>query len=391
MSESKRGEIRNPPALDVRIGCPAAIDPERTLPTIDLLTPLSIEGVTFRNRIVVSPMCQYWATDGMASDWHLVHLGSRAVGGAGMVMVEATAVSADGRITPGDLGIWSDDHVGPLARIARFLESQNAVPAIQLAHAGRKASCAAPFDGGAQLALGAKGGWPTVGPSPRPFRTGDRTPVELDQTAIDRVVADFVAATQRALRAGFRVIELHMAHGYLLHSFLSPLSNGRTDRYGGSFENRIRLPLEVVAAVKAELPPWSPLFVRISATDWADGGWDLAQSVELGRAFCRAGVKLIDASSGGLVPHAKIPVAPCYQVPFAATIRRESGVGTGAVGMITDPRQANEVITSGSADLVFIGRASLRDPYWPLHAQQALRGNAPWPTPYGYAIEPKNG
>ena len=391
MSESKRSEIQNPPALDIRIGCPAAIDPDRTLPTIDILSPLSIEGVTFRNRIAVSPMCQYWATDGMASDWHLVHLGSRAVGGAGMVMVEATAVTADGRITPGDLGIWDDRHIEPLARIVRFLESQNAVPAIQLAHAGRKASCAAPFDGGAQLALGAEGGWPTVGPGSRPFRPGDRNPVGLDQPAIDRLVADFVAATRRALRAGFRVIELHMAHGYLLHSFLSPLSSDRTDRYGGSFENRIRLPLEVVAAVKAELPPWSPLFVRISATDWVEGGWDLAQSVELGRAFCRGGVKLIDASSGGVVPDAKIPTGPCYQVPFAAAIRRESGVGTGAVGMIADPRQANEIITSGSADLVFIGRASLRDPYWPIHAQQALRGAAHWPTPYGYAVEPKRG
>lgn len=389
MSESKRGEITNPPALNVRIGCPATVDPDRDLPLIDLLSPLSIEGVTFRNRIAVSPMCQYVATDGFADDWHLVHLGSRAAGGAGMVMVEATAVAADGRITPGDLGIWDDRHVEPLARIARFIESQNAVPAIQLAHAGRKASCAAPFLGGAQLGLGAEGGWAPVAPSALPFRDGDRTPVELDRRGIDRVIADFVAATRRALAAGFRVIELHMAHGYLLHSFLSPLSNHRADEYGGSFENRTRLPLEVVTAVRAELPAWSPLFVRISATDWVEGGWDLAQSVHLGRAFCRGGVKLVDASSGGLVPHAKIPTAPGYQIPFAATIRRESGVGTGAVGMITEPTQANEVITSGSADLVFIGRASLRDPYWPLRAQESLRGKAPWPTPYGYAVEPR--
>ena len=388
MSESKQREVRNPPALDVRIGCPATVDPARVLPTIDLFSPLTIEGVTFRNRIGVSPMCQYWAEDGVASDWHLVHLGSRAVGGAGMVMVEASAVLPEGRITPGDLGIWDDRHVGPLARIAEFLDKQNAVPAIQIAHAGRKASCAAPFDGGAQLALGGAGGWPTVAPSPRPFRDSDRTPAELDRAGIDRVVQAFVAATRRAFRAGFRIVELHMAHGYLLHSFLSPLSNARTDEYGGPFENRIRLPLEVVHAVKAELPPWSPLFVRISATDWVEGGWDLEQSVALARAFCNAGVKVVDVSTGALVPHARIPVGPGYQVPFAATIRREGGVGTAAVGMIVEPGQANEVITSGAADLVFIGREALRDPYWPIRAQQALRGHAHWPTPYGYAVEP---
>ena len=388
MSESKRSEIQNPPALDIRIGCPAAVDPGRVLPTIDLLSPLTIEGVTFRNRIVVSPMCQYWAEGGFASDWHLVHLGSRAVGGAGMIMVEATAVAPGGRITPGDLGIWDDRHIEPLARIARFLETQNTVPAIQLAHAGRKASCAAPFDGGLQLPPGEQGGWPVLGPSPKPFRAGDGTPIEMSHSAIREVVADFVAATRRALRAGFRIIELHMAHGYLLHSFLSPLSNERTDEYGGSFENRARLPLAVVEAVRAELPPWSPLFVRISATDWVEGGWDLDQSVQLGRAFCRAGVKMIDVSSGGLVPHAKIPVAPGYQVPFAATIRRESGVGTAAVGMIQEPRQASEIVSSGSADLVCVGRASLADPYWPIRAQQVLRGEAHWPTPYGYAVGP---
>ena len=387
MSESKQGEIRNPPALDVRMGCPAAVDPGRILPTLDLLSPLTIEGVTFRNRIAVSPMCQYWAVDGLASDWHLVHLGSRAVGGAGMVMVEATSVSPEGRITPGDLGLWGDHQIEPLARIVRFLESQNTVPAIQLAHAGRKASCAAPFNGGAQLSRD-QGGWPVVGPGPQPFREGDLPAIELDPEAIDQVIEDFASATRRAVQAGFRIIELHMAHGYLLHSFLSPLSNQRSDRYGGSFENRVRLPLEVVAAVKAELPAWSPLFVRISATDWVAGGWDLEQSVALGRLFCRSGVKIIDASSGGLVPHAKIPVAKNYQVPFAAAIRRESGVGTAAVGSITDPVQANEIITSGAADLVLLGRASLQDPYWPIHAQQTLRGQAHWPTPYGYAVAP---
>ena len=388
MSESKRSEVRNPPAMDVRIGCPATVDPNRVIPVVNLFTPLTIEGVTFRNRIAISPMCQYWATDGFADDWHLVHLGSRAVGGAGLILVEATAVAPEGRITPGDLGLWDDRQAEPLARIARFLESQNTVPGIQLAHAGRKASCAAPFDGGRQLLPGGAGGWPTLGPSPIPFREGDAPPTELSPEALRKVVEDFALATRRALRAGFRIIEIHMAHGYLLHSFLSPLSNARADEYGGPFENRIRLPLEVVHAVKAELPPWSPLFVRISATDWVEGGWDLEQSVALAREFCRAGVKIVDVSSGGLVPHARIPVAPCYQVPFAAAIRREGGVGTAAVGMIVEAGQANEVITSGAADLAFIGREALRDPYWPIRAQQALRGHGHWPTPYGYAVEP---
>ncbi len=389
MSESKQSEVRNPPALDIRIGCPVTVDPDRTIPTIDVMSPLTIEGVTLRNRIGISPMCQYWAKDGFASDWHLVHLGSRAVGGAGLVMVEATAVTPNGRITPGDLGIWDENHIEPLARIVQFLETQNTVPGIQLAHAGRKASCAAPFEGGKQLLPGEQGGWPVVAPSPKAFRDDDVTPIELSHSAIAMVVDSFVQATRRALKAGFRIIELHMAHGYLLHSFLSPLSNERTDQFGGSLANRFRLPLEVVAAVKAELPSWSPLFVRISATDWVEGGWDLEQAVLLGRELCKAGVKIIDVSSGGLVPHAKIPTAKSYQVPFAATIRRESGVGTAAVGMINDPRQANEIITSGSADLVFVGREALRDPYWAIHAQQTIRGEAHWPVPYGYAVEPK--
>lgn len=391
MSESQRSEIRNPPALDVRIGCPATVDPHRVLPTIDLLSPLTVEGVTFRNRIAVSPMCQYWAKKGVASDWHLVHLGSRAVGGAGLVMVEATAVSPEGRITPGDLGIWDDHHIEPLARIVRFLESQNTVPGIQLAHAGRKGSCAPPFDGGGQLGPGEQGGWPVFAPSPKPFRDTDAPPIDMTHHQIDQVIESFVMATRRALEAGFQIIELHMAHGYLLHSFLSPLSNTRTDHYGGSLENRFRLPLQVVTAVKAKLPSWSPLFVKISATDWVEGGWDLEQSVSFGKALCKSGVKMIDASSGGLVPYAKIPTSRNYQVPFAATIRRESGTGTAAVGLISDPHQANEIITSGSADLVFIGRESLRDPYWPIHAHQVLRGEAHWPTPYGYAVEPKKG
>ncbi len=389
MSELRANEVRNPPPLDIRLGCPPMIDPNRALPKIDLLTPLTIEGVTFRNRIVVSPMCQYSSVDGMANDWHLVHLGSRAVGGAGLIFVEATAVVPEGRITPGDMGIWSEAHVEPLARIARFLESQGAVPGIQLAHAGRKASCAAPFHGGRRLATPAEGGWPVVAPSPVPFREGDPDSLALDRAGIDGVVDAFVAATRRALAAGFRIIELHMAHGYLLHSFLSPLSNKRTDEYGGSLANRIRLPVRVVEAVKAAIPPESPLFVRISATDWVEGGWDLEQSIELASAFCQAGVKLIDVSSGALVPHAKIPVAPNFQVPFAAAIRRETGIGTGAVGMITEPHQADEIITSGAADLVFVGREELRDPYWAIHAQGALRRDPTWPIQYGYVVAPK--
>ena len=381
-------EVRNPPALDVRLGCPPVVDPARKIPEIDLLSPLTIEGVTFRNRIAVSPMCQYCAEEGMASDWHLVHLGSRAVGGAGLILVEATAVTRDGRITPGDMGIWSEAHVEPLARIARFLESQGVVPGIQLAHAGRKASCAPPFHGGARLRTAAEGAWDVVGPSPIPFHPADPTPIELDEAGIKAIVEAFAAATRRSLAAGFRIVEIHMAHGYLLHSFLSPLSNHREDEYGGPLENRMRLPLRVIAAVKAELPADSPLFVRISATDWVDGGWDLEQSVEFARAACAAGVKLIDVSSGALVPHAKIPVGPNYQVPFAATIRRETGVGTGAVGMLTDPKQANEIITSGGADLVFVGREMLRDPYFAIHAAQALKKEPTWPIQYGYAVGP---
>lgn len=354
-----------------------------------MLSPLIIRGVTLRNRIVVSPMCQYSAVDGMADDWHLVHLGNRAAGGAGLVFVEASAVTADGRITPGDMGIWEDRHIQPLARVASFVHRMGAVAGIQLAHAGRKASCAPPFAGGARLKTPAEGAWTVVAPSAIPFREGDPLPKPLDEAGIREVIAAFVAAARRAVQAGFRVIEIHSAHGYLLHSFLSPLSNRRTDRYGGSLENRMRLLLEVAAALREAIPDSLPLFTRISASDWAEGGWDLAQSIELARALKPLGVDLIDCSSGALIPGAKIPVAPGYQVPFAAAIRKESGILTGAVGMITEPQQADEIIRSGQADLVFLAREMIREPYWALKAQQALGQTATWPLQYGYAVAPQ--
>jgi 2,4-dienoyl-CoA reductase-like NADH-dependent reductase (Old Yellow Enzyme family) len=293
-------------------GCPAGTDHDREVPEIDLLSPLTIRGVTFRNRIVMSPMCQYSAAEGLASDWHLVHLGSRAVGGVALVMVEATAVTRDGRITAGDLGIWGEEHVAPLARIARFVHAQGAIAGIQLAHAGRKASCEPPWLGGARLASPAVGGWTVVGPSPIPFNEGDPAPVPLDEAGIEGVIDSFAAAARRAVAAGFRVIEIHAAHGYLLHEFLSPLSNQRTDPYGGSLENRMRLLLRVAERLRQGVPADLPLFVRISATDWVDGGWDLEQSVVLARHLRDLGVDLIDASSGALVPKARIPVGKGY-------------------------------------------------------------------------------
>ncbi len=367
-------------------GCPAEAQHDREVPDVDLLSPLTIRGVTLRNRIVMSPMCQYSAVDGLASDWHLVHLGSRAVGGAGLVMVEATAVTAQGRISPGDLGIWSDQHIEPLARIARFVELQGSVPAIQLAHAGRKASCEPPWLGGASLKSPEVGGWPVIGPSPIPFSDGDPVPQEVDDAGIERVIADFEAAALRALQAGFRILEIHSAHGYLLHEFLSPLANHRGDRWGGSFENRTRLVTTVAARLRSLMTAERPLFVRISGTDWVDGGWDIEQSVRLACEFKKIGVDLIDVSSGGAVPKARIPVSAGFQVPLARKIRHEAGIATGAVGLITEPRQANEIITGGDADLVFIGRELLREPYWALKAQQELDQEPAWPTPYGYAV-----
>ena len=347
-----------------------------------LFDPVTVRGVTLRNRIVVSPMCEYSSVDGFASDWHLVHLGSRAVGGAGLLLTEANAVTADGRISPDDLGIWSDDHVEPLARIVKFCEAHGAVVGTQLAHAGRKASTAAPWLSRDPVAP-EHGGWrPVWAPSALAYDDGWIVPEALDETGIASIVEAFGAATVRAHAAGLRVIELHAAHGYLMHTFLSPLANRRTDRYGGSFENRIRFTREIVGAVRARWPESLPLFVRISATDWIDGGWTIEESVELAKILRSQGVDLIDASSGGLAPQQRIAAGPGYQVPFAARIRREAGIATGAVGMITEAAQADAIVAAGEADLVFIARELLRDPYWPLHAARALGVDLPWPNQY---------
>lgn len=349
-----------------------------------LFAPLTVRGLTLRNRVGVSPMCQYSSPGGLATDWHLVHLGSRAVGGAGLVITEATAVSPEGRISPHDLGIWTDDHVEPLARVARFVRSQGAAAGIQLAHAGRKASTARPWDGGRPLTP-EDGAWPVVGPSPVPFADGYPTPEPLDDAGIRHVLDSFAAAARRAVVAGFDLVEIHSAHGYLLHSFLSPLSNRRTDRYGGEFANRIRLLIEVVDAVRSAVPDAMPLFVRISATDWVESGWDVGQSVALARELAGRGVDLIDCSSGGSVPQARIPMRPGYQVPLAEQVRREAGVRTAAVGLITEPSQADAIVREGRADLVLLGRAALRDPYWAFHAAQALGQPCDWPVQYGRA------
>jgi 2,4-dienoyl-CoA reductase-like NADH-dependent reductase (Old Yellow Enzyme family) len=346
-----------------------------------LFSPLPLRSVTLRNRIAVSPMCQYSAQDGLACDWHLVHLGARAAGGAGLVLTEAIGVEARGRISPADLGLWSDAQVEPLARIVRFAQGQGAAIGAQLAHAGRKASTRAPWDGGGHLPP-AEGGWAVVGPSPLPFDERSPAPEALDEAGIRGVKEAFVAAARRALAAGFQLIELHAAHGYLLHQFLSPLSNRRTDRYGGTFENRTRLLREVAAALRAEWPARLPLLVRISATDWVEGGWTVDESVELARALRAAGVDLLDVSSGGLVPGAKVPVGPGYQAAFAERIRRESGLPTSAVGLITTPEQADHVVRSGQADLVLLGREALRDPHFPLRAARALGQEGPWPRQY---------
>jgi 2,4-dienoyl-CoA reductase-like NADH-dependent reductase (Old Yellow Enzyme family) len=350
--------------------------------TPHLFSPIRFRGVTLPNRISVSPMCQYSSTDGFANDWHLVHLGARAAGGAGLVFTEATAVLPEGRITPNDLGIWKDEHIAPLKRIVEFLHGQGAHAGMQLAHAGRKASMNRPWDGERLLAP-AEGGWTEVAaPSAVAFSDTYAKPHELNKEGIAAVKQGFAAAAQRALAAGFDVIELHSAHGYLLHEFMSPLSNQRTDEYGGSFENRIRLVVETVDALRAVWPEHLPLFVRISATDWTEGGWDIAQSVELARVLKQHGVDLVDTSSGGNVPGAKIPTGPGYQVPFAAQIRREAGIATAAVGQITEAAQADTIIRAGESDLVQLAREMLRDPYWPLHAAEVLNVDISWPAQY---------
>jgi len=349
--------------------------------TSPLLTPFQLRSVIFPNRIGVSPMCEYSSEDGFATDWHLVHLGARAQGGAGLVMVEASAVTPEGRISIGDLGIWKDEHIEKLAQIVRFIHSQGARAGIQLAHAGRKGSMTSPF-GGERLLTPEQGRWPTLAPSAIPFSVSYSTPKAMDDAEISGTVRAFADAARRADVAGFDFVEIHSAHGYLLHEFLSPLANQRTDRYGGSFENRVRLPLEVAGAVRAAWPEHLPLFMRISATDWAEGGWTPDESVELARKLRTQGVDLVDVSSGGLVPHAKIPAGPGFQVPFAERIRKEANVPTAAVGFITEPRQANEIIANGQADLVLLAREMLRDPYWPLHAAETLGEKTAWPVQY---------
>jgi len=346
-----------------------------------LFSPFQLRSVSFANRISVSPMCQYSSQDGFANDWHLVHLGSRAQGGAGLVILEASAVVPEGRISSGDLGIWKDEHIPALERIVQFLHAQGARAGIQLAHAGRKGSMSVPFSG-ERLLSAAEGGWTPVAPSAVAFSPAYAVPRALDQAGIAAVVHGFALAARRALKAGFDLVEIHAAHGYLLHQFLSPLANQRTDAYGGSFQNRVRLTLEVVDAVRAEWPAHLPIFVRISATDWADGGWTLDESVQLARLLREHGVDLVDVSSGGMIPNAKIPVGPGFQVELGARIHREAGIPTAAVGLITGIDQAEAILAKGDADLVFLGRELLRDPYWPLHAAAELGEPASWPEQY---------
>jgi 2,4-dienoyl-CoA reductase-like NADH-dependent reductase (Old Yellow Enzyme family) len=347
-----------------------------------LFTPLKLRELTLRNRIAVSPMCQYSAEGGRANDWHLVHLGSRAVGGAGLMIFEATAVEPRGRISPGDLGLWEDAQIEPLARIARFVEEQGSVACLQIAHAGRKASTRAPWDHGGAPVPPTEGGWPVVAPSPLPFAPGYPVPAALDAAGIAAVTRAFAEAAKRALAAGFRSLEVHAAHGYLAHQFLSPISNHREDAYGGSFDNRTRFVREVVSSVRQVWPERWPLLVRISATDWVDGGWNLEESVALCRMLRELGVDLVDTSSGGMVATARVPVGPGYQTAFAERIRREAGIATGTVGMITSPEQADTVLRTGQADLILLARELLRDPYWPIHAAARLRTEMEWPRQY---------
>lgn len=346
-----------------------------------LFSPLSIKDITLKNRILVSPMCQYSSEDGFANDWHLVHLGSRAVGGAAAVIAEATAVSPEGRITLQDLGIWKDEHIEFLSRITKFISEQNCVPGIQLAHAGRKASHHRPWEGAAALKQ-EEGAWQTVAPSAVVYKEGEPVPHELSINEIEKIIQDFVSATERVVKAGFKILELHGAHGYLIHEFLSPLSNRRSDKYGGSFENRVQFLIDIIKAVKKVWPENYPLFVRISATDWVEGGWTEDDSVTLAKTLKTQGVDLIDCSTGGNTSKARIPVGPGYQVPFAEKIKKEAGILTGAVGLITEPAQANEIIESGQADIVLLAREMLRDPYFPLTASYELDADIQWPSQY---------
>jgi 2,4-dienoyl-CoA reductase-like NADH-dependent reductase (Old Yellow Enzyme family) len=347
-----------------------------------LFESLSLRSVQFPNRVFVSPMCQYSSKDGFANDWHLVHLGTRAVARAGLVFTEATAVTPEGRITSADLGIWQDAHINFLSRIVQFISSQGSIAGMQVAHAGRKASTEVPWKGGAPISP-AQGGWsPISAPSPIPFAPTYQTPQQLSIAEIQRTIDAFKQAAQRALAAGFQILEIHAAHGYLLHEFLSPLSNQRTDQYGGSFENRIRIVCEVAIAIREAWPDTLPLAIRISCTDWVEGGWDLDQSVELARKLKPLGVDFVDCSSGGLVANAVIPVGPGYQTQFAERIRRDAGIPTGSVGMITSPQQADTIIRTGQADAVLLAREFLRHPYWPLHAARALHHKIAWPPQY---------
>ncbi|GFO60011.1 oxidoreductase [Geomonas silvestris] len=349
-----------------------------------LFSPLTLREVTFKNRIFVSPMCQYSSKNGMPGNWHLVHLGSRAVGGAALVMVEASAVTPQGRISPDDSGIWSSEHAAAFAPIAAFIKEQGAVPAIQLAHAGRKASTDLPWNGGGPLDAKHRG-WQPIAPSPIPFAPGHPVPQEATAQDLENILGQFALAARRSAEAGFEVAEIHMAHGYLLHEFLSPLTNLRSDELGGSLENRMRFPLRVAKVVRDTWPEHLPVFVRISASDWVEGGWGLEDSLELARQLKKLGIDLIDCSSAGLVPDAKLPVGPGFQTPFASAIRKKTGIATGAVGLITDPAQAEQIVATGLADAVFLARQLLRDPYWPLHAAKALNADLPWPVQYDRA------
>lgn len=346
-----------------------------------LFSPITIKNITLKNRIAISPMCQYTAVDGFANDWHLVHYGSRAIGGASLIIQEATAVSPEGRISPGDLGLYKEEHIEKLQNITDFIHQQGAIAGIQLAHAGRKAGCAVAWKGGRQLNLN-EGGWTTVAPSAIAFNPDDIAPQALDKEGISKVIADFKTAAERALLSGYKLIEIHAAHGYLIHQFLSPLSNHRTDNYGGSFENRVRLLLEIVRAIRTVWTHYLPLFVRISATDWVEDGWNEDEAVRLTTLLKMEDVDLIDCSSGGLVPYAKIPLGPGYQVQFAERIKREAKLLTGAVGMITEAKQAEDILANNQSDLIIIGRASLRDPNFALHAAQLLGDDIEWPLQY---------